>query len=154
MGFWIRQHKNFVFKAAIAVIVLVACYVLLNDTGILQRTYDNNRPEKGEDLVNAELVLAYKDQSREAVEEHFGEKVTDDYLTCEIKSWADAGIYYYCNIDGAYYRFKVDAGSWISTIDYIVYNANEAPDPGMDEFDFVLEEGWLGLITFSKIVDA
>ena len=67
----IYEHRNKLWIVALIVAVIWGV-VLWNDSVILPFTYDKNRPAESSDSVNADLVLAYKEASREAVEDYFG----------------------------------------------------------------------------------
>ena len=67
----VYEHKNKLWIAVLIVVVILGA-VLWNDSVILPFTYDRNRPAENSDAVNADLVLAYKEASREAVEDYFG----------------------------------------------------------------------------------
>lgn len=147
----IYEHRNKLWIVALIVAVILGV-VLWNDSVILPFTYDKNRPAESSDSVNADLVLAYKEASREAVEDYFGKEVTDDYIYCFAQA-IDAGFFYCCNVDGIWYRFTIYAGSAMDTYSYLLYNT-KAPDPGMDNFDFELQDGWFGGVLFASIQDA
>lgn len=87
------------------------------------------------------------------MEDYFGKSVTDDYIYCYAQAM-DGGLVYYCIMDGTAYRFTIYAGSAMDVYTYILYDAYQAPDPGMDSFDFVLEDGLIGGIMFASIQDA
>lgn len=148
----VYEHKNKLWIAVLIVVVILGA-VLWNDSVILPFTYDRNRPAENSDAVNADLVLAYKEASREAVEDYFGKEVTDDYIYCFAQA-IDAGMFYCCKIDGTSYRFTIYAGSALDTYTYLLYDATKAPDPGMDNFDFELKDNMIGGVLFASIQDA
>lgn len=147
-----KNHSIKLWIVAV-IVAMILGIILWNDSIILRYTYDRNKPVESNHSVNEELVSAYRNASREAVEEYFGESVTDDYIYCYAQA-LDGGLVYYCIIDGTAYRFTIYAGSAMDVYTYILYDAYEAPDPGIDTFDFVLEEGLIGGIMFASIQDA
>ena len=153
MGNYSEKHKiKAMFWAVVIPIATIICIVLVNDTRILQSTYDKTKPFDG-DSIYTDLVLSYREASREAVEDYFGKSVTDDYIYCYTAPMG-GGMFYYCIVDGAAYYFWVDAGSSEDVYSHIVYNTRTDLIPEADEFDFVLQEGWIGGPLFASIKDA
>lgn len=130
--------KKMVVMAMIIVTTIVTAFVMSyidSGTVIARSSFEETRPEGSN---SSELVIAYREASREAVEDYFGESVTDDYIYCYTAP-SGGGMFYYCIVSETAYRFWVNAGSSEDVYSYIVYG-NPVQAPGMDEFDFVLSD--------------
>ena len=143
--------KMMVWVIAIVAIFATAFGIAYLDSGtvIARSSFEETRPEGSN---SSELVTAYREASREAVEDYFGESVTDDYIYCYTAP-SGGGMFYYCIVGETAYRFWVNAGSSEDVYSYIVYGSH-VQDPGMDEFDFVLSDSNPFGLLFATIRDA
>lgn len=143
--------KMMVWVIAIVAIFATAFGIAYLDSGtvIARSSFEETRPEGSN---SSELVTAYREASREAVEDYFGESVTDDYIYCYTAP-SRGGMFYYCIVSETAYRFWVNAGSSEDVYSYIVYGSH-VQDPGMDEFDFVLSDSNPFGLLFATIRDA
>ena len=146
-----KFKKLVVWVIAIVAIFATAFGITYLDSGtvIARSSFERTRPEGSN---SSELVTAYREASREAVEDYFGESVTDDYIYCYTAP-SGGGMFYYCIIDETAHRFWVNAGSSEDVYSYIVYGSH-VQDPGMNDFDFVLDDSNLFGIAFATIRDA